>query len=170
MGISGGKRRRLIAAVFAGMISAASLPVTAVAEQTDCATDKVLVKGGFGDALFTVEVADDSGERAQGLMNRTSMPRSAGMLFVFDSPGPRAFWMKNTLIPLDMLFVDRTGRIAHIHENAIPLDETPIPGGDNVFAVLEVNGGLSARFGIKEGDVLQHPAFAGGPAALPCAQ
>lgn len=136
--------------------------------ETGCAMDKVLVSGDFGEAIFTVEVADDSSERARGLMHRESLAASAGMLFVFEAPRPAAFWMKNTLIPLDIIFADRTGTVRHIHENAIPHDETPIPGGDDIFAVLEINGGLSARFGLSDGDILQHPAFAGGPAARPC--
>ena len=67
-----------------------------------------------------------------------------------------------------MIFVDSTGTIARIHENAIPLDETPIPGGDNIFAVLEINGGLSQRLGLEDGDVLRHEAFDPAIAAWPC--
>jgi uncharacterized membrane protein (UPF0127 family) len=133
-----------------------------------CSQDRVLVKGDFGEAQFVIELADEPAERGRGLMNRESMARSAGMLFVFEHPQAVAFWMKNTLIPLDMVFTDRAGRIVHIHENAIPLDETPIPGGEGVYAVLEINGGLSTMFGIKVGDALQHPAFSGGPAVFPC--
>ncbi|MBT8460852.1 MAG: DUF192 domain-containing protein, partial [Boseongicola sp.] len=115
--------------------------------------------GDWGQARFTVEVADDPGERSQGLMNRESMARSAGMLFVYEFPQRVAFWMRNTLIPLDMIFLDETGTVQRIHENAIPLDETAIPGGDNIQYVLEINGGLSERFGIDEGSVLRHPAI-----------
>lgn len=135
-----------------------------------CAPDQVTVKGSFGEARFTVDVADDAAERAQGLMNVPQMPRSKGMLFIFDPPRTVAFWMKNTLIPLDMIFTDRTGRIRHIHENAVPHDETPIPGGAGVYGVLEINGGLARQFGFEVGDALQHPLFGGGPAALPCPQ
>jgi uncharacterized membrane protein (UPF0127 family) len=133
-----------------------------------CSQTQVLIQGDFGQARFTVELADDSSERAQGLMNRESMARSAGMLFVFEKPRAVAFWMKNTLIPLDMIFTDRTGRIQHIHENAIPHDETPISGGDDIYSVLEINGGLSKIYGFQAGDALQHPAFSGGPAIFPC--
>lgn len=142
---------------------------TPLVAQQSCPDLEVRVKGGFGEARFDIELADDAGERSQGLMNRKSLARSAGMLFVFEQPGRVAFWMKNTLIPLDMIFADTAGRIVHIHQNAIPLDETPIPGGENVFAVLEINGGLSAAFGIEVGDALQHRAFSQGPAILPCA-
>ncbi|WP_424432652.1 DUF192 domain-containing protein [Planktotalea sp.] len=133
-----------------------------------CSDGNVLVKGSFGEARFTVELADEPAERSQGLMHREVMAASAGMLFVFEKPQPVAFWMKNTLIPLDMVFADRTGKILRIHENAIPHDETPIPGGDAVYAVLEINAGLTEKFGFRVGDALQHPAFSGGPAIIKC--
>ncbi len=96
-----------------------------------------------------------------------SMPTMTGMLFIYESPQIASFWMRNTLIPLDMLFADPSGRITHIHENAVPLDETSILGGDNVLYVLEINGGIARRLGIDVGDVMQHPAF-GPDAAMPC--
>lgn len=136
--------------------------------QGACAPDAVTVKGGFGEARFSVTVADDDAERSRGLMHVQQMPSSAGMLFVFDPPRPVAFWMKNTLIPLDMIFTDRSGLIQHIHENATPHDETPIPGGGDVYTVLEINGGLSTLFGMSVGDALQHPIYSDGPALLPC--
>ena len=101
-------------------------------------------------------------------MHRESMPQLSGMLFVYSRPQSLAFWMRNTLIPLDMIFVDPKGTIAKIHENAIPLDETAIEGGDGLTHVLEINGGLSKGFGIKAGDVLQHPSFDQDDAAWPC--
>lgn len=155
----------LFGAIATSMVLALGAPV--VAEQ-DCSPDHVLVKGGFGEAQFRIELADDPEERSQGLMHRESMASSAGMLFIFEPPRAVAFWMKNTLIPLDMIFTDANGRIQHIHSNAIPHDETPIPGGENVFAVLEINGGLSEKFGIKVGDALQHPAFSAPQAIFPC--
>ncbi len=132
-----------------------------------CADDKVTVRGDFGQAHFTVDLADDADRRAQGLMFVEEMPTLKGMLFIYEAPRNATFWMRNTLIPLDMIFTDQTGVITHIHENAIPLDETTINGGDDVLAVLEINGGLSARLGIEVGDALQHPAF-GAIAVLPC--
>lgn len=149
-------------------LSAAVLTWAASAQAEGCALDHLYVKGGFGEARFSIELADEPDERAQGLMHRESLPSASGMLFVFERPQPAAFWMKNTLIPLDMIFTDRSGVITHIHENAIPHDETPIPGGQAVYAVLEVNGGMSRKLGLGVGDALQHPAFEGGPAALSC--
>jgi uncharacterized membrane protein (UPF0127 family) len=133
-----------------------------------CSEDVVRVVGDFGQANFTVDVADDNEERAQGLMFVESMPTLGGMLFVYDKPGHATFWMRNTLIPLDMLFITPAGVVARIHENAIPGDETTIDGGQGVLAVLEINGGLSSRLGITEGAMIQHPAF-GPDSVLPCA-
>ena len=134
-----------------------------------CADDRLTISGDFGQATFSVEIADDPQERAQGLMFVEDMPTLEGMLFVYERPQSVSFWMKNTLIPLDMLFVSPVGEILHIHENAIPGDLTPIPGGDGVQMVLEINGGLASRFGIVVGDVMQHPSF-GAEAILPCMQ
>lgn len=132
-----------------------------------CAENRVTVKGAFGAAGFNVDVADDNQERAQGLMNVETMPLMSGMLFVYDAPQNATFWMRNTLIPLDMIFAGPDGAILAIHENAVPMDETVIDGGQGVKFVLEVNGGLSARLGIKTGDILQHPAI-GAAAISPC--
>jgi uncharacterized membrane protein (UPF0127 family) len=127
----------------------------------------VTIEGDFGRASFSVTVADDDQERSRGLMFVEEMPTMTGMLFVYESPRRASFWMRNTLIPLDMLFADETGTITRIHENAVPLDETPIDGGEGVQFVLEINGGLAARLGIAEGDAMQHPAF-GPDAVLTC--
>ena len=137
---------------------------TAAAE---CRDDRVTVQGRFGEARFTVQVADDPAERSQGLMNVEELGTLEGMLFVYEQPQPVSFWMHNTLIPLDMIFAGPDGTITAIHENAIPLDRTSIPGGEDVQFVLEVNGGLTERLGLKVGDTIQHPAIGEG-AALPC--
>lgn len=134
-----------------------------------CAPDKLTVLGEFGQATFSIDVADDVQERAQGLMFVDEMPMLTGMLFVYERPQFVSFWMKNTLIPLDMLFASPEGEILRIHENAIPGDLTPIPGGEGVQMVLEINGGLSSRLGIVAGDVMQHPSF-GADAILPCGE
>lgn len=122
-----------------------------------CRDDLVKIKGDWGQAAFVVEVAESPAERNKGLMFRESMGRREGMLFVFERPQRVAFWMKNTLIPLDMIFTDSQGVVQNIHHNAIPGDLTTIPGGDSVQYVLEINGGLAARYGFSTGDVLQHP-------------
>nr|WP_256500450.1 DUF192 domain-containing protein [Limimaricola litoreus] len=146
----------------------AALPLGALA--AECAPDRVTVTGDWGQAGFSVELADDAAERARGLMHREEMPRMAGMLFVYDAPGPVSFWMRNTLIPLDIIFARADGTIGRVHPRARPLDETPIPGGDDIQYVLEINGGMADRLGISEGDTLRHPAIGSAdvPAADPC--
>jgi uncharacterized membrane protein (UPF0127 family) len=134
-----------------------------------CRPERVELRGPFGTAAFSVEIADDAAERAQGLMFRTHLPASAGMLFVYEEPQPVSFWMENTLIPLDMIFADVTGRVTKVHENAIPRDRTPIPGEGDVLVVLEINGGLARAIGIAEGAELRHPAIPQDTAAWPCA-
>lgn len=134
-----------------------------------CREDRVEVITDAGLQAFRVEIADDAAERARGLMYRESMPLSQGMLFVYDRPQQLAFWMRNTLIPLDILFFDETGTLVRAQEMARPLDETPLPGGVSQF-VLEINGGLAARMGISEGAKLRHPAVDPALAAAPCDQ
>jgi len=134
-----------------------------------CRADTVELRGDWGKMRFTVEVARTADEQRVGLMNRPSMPFSSGMLFVYDTPRRLSFWMRNTLIPLDMLFIDARGLVQHIHHNAIPLDETPISGGDaDQLAVLEINGGLSRQLGLTTGSEIRHPAFDVAIAAWPC--
>ena len=145
-----------------------ALAFLAGAAAATCAPDRVDLRGPFGQARFTVEIADTDATRAQGLMFRESMPRSAGMLFIYDAPTTASFWMMNTLIPLDMIFVQPDGRVSHVHHDAIPHDRTPIPGGDNVLMVLEINGGLARALGIEEGAELRHPRLAQDSALWPC--
>nr|WP_245873081.1 DUF192 domain-containing protein [Albidovulum inexpectatum] len=121
-----------------------------------------------GAARFSVEIADDESERARGLMHRESLPRGAGMLFVYDRPGPVAFWMKNTLIPLDMIFVAPDGRVTAVHSMAKPLDLTPIPGPSDTVMVLEINGGLARALGLGPGAVMRHPRLDQDKALWPC--
>jgi uncharacterized membrane protein (UPF0127 family) len=133
---------------------------TAIAAPAEtCRDDTVFLRGDWGSARFTVEVVDTVRSRAQGLMFRESLPRSRGMLFVYERPSFVAFWMKNTLIPLDMIFVDQHGVVQRVHHQAIPGDLTQIPGGDGILAVLEINGGLARAMGIVAGSEMRHPAF-----------
>jgi uncharacterized membrane protein (UPF0127 family) len=99
---------------------------------------------------FRVEVARSADEQAQGLMFRTSLPADGGMLFPFPKPKIASFWMKNTLIPLDMIFVRADGSIDRIAENTIPESLEPVVSGGDVAAVLELAGGTAARLGLDE--------------------
>ncbi len=115
-----------------------------------------------GHFTFDVEIADTPDKRARGLMFRESMAEDAGMLFIFERDQVASFWMKNTEIPLDMLFIARDGRIADMHRNAQPHSLRSIRSKMPVFAVLEINAGLTARLGIRVGDRVEHPAFKAG--------
>ncbi|MEM1076023.1 MAG: DUF192 domain-containing protein [Pseudomonadota bacterium] len=149
-----------------GLLAWLLLATAATAE--NCSDKAVTLKGAWGEARFNIEIADDDAERAQGLMHRESMPMSAGMLFVYPKPQVLSFWMRNTLIELDMLFIDAQGVVRHIHHRAQPLDETPIFGGQDLTHVLEINGGLAERLGIGPGTQVQHPSFSPETATLPC--
>ena len=99
---------------------------------------------------FDVEVARTVEEQRQGLMFRTSLPKDGGMLFPFEQPRIASFWMKNTLIPLDMIFIRADGSIDRIAENTIPESLEPVASGGEVSAVLELAGGTAADLGIDE--------------------
>lgn len=101
---------------------------------------------------FTVEVARTADQQAQGLMYRERLDSEAGMIFPFPSPRPASFWMRNTLIPLDMIFIRADGTIARIAANTVPHSEQPESSGEPVAAVLELRGGRAAELGIREGD------------------
>ena len=121
------------------------------------------VETAGGKQQFTVELATTPDQMMIGLMFRQSMPADAGMLFVYPSERQVEFWMKNTYIPLDMLFIGADGHIRHIAERTVPLNETPISSIEEVKAVLEVNGGTVSRLGIKQGDVVRAPALGNAP-------
>lgn len=103
---------------------------------------------------YEVEVAANDLAIARGLMHRRSILPEQGMIFLFSSPRPVSFWMRNTKIPLDMVFIAETGEIIKIHERALPMDETLIPSGGPVIAVLEINGGQAAMDGLRVGDMV----------------
>lgn len=122
-----------------------------------CSDSVATVATDTAKVRFQVELAISPQDQAQGLMHRDTLPDRAGMLFIYPKPQPVAFWMRNTLIPLDMIFIDDQGRVSHVHHNAVPLDETPIYGGDAIKAVLEINAGLAKNYGISETSVVLHP-------------
>src|SRR5262249_61702962 len=109
------------------------------------------------------EEARTPAQMAPGLMFRRNMAADAGMLFEYPRPQLATFWMKNTLIPLDMLFVAADGKIATIHQRAVPMSTAAISSEVPVLAVLELNGGTVERLGLKPGDRILHPFFQGTP-------
>ncbi len=143
--------------------------IPAMARGEVCAPGVVDLRDADTTARFRVEVMRTEAEHARGLMFRESLPKYGGMLFVYDTPQPVAFWMENTLIPLDMLFFDGSGRLTRVHENAKPRDRTPIPGGEAIRYVLEVNAGTVKALGIDIGAELRNPALDQVNAAWPCA-
>jgi uncharacterized membrane protein (UPF0127 family) len=108
---------------------------------------------------FQVEIASSFEEKARGLMYRDALAANAGMLFVYPKELTQAMWMKNTMIPLDILFIRRDGRISHIYERAVPQSLDTITSHGRVLAVLELRGGTAARLGITKGDRVRHKAF-----------
>ena len=144
------------------------------AEPVACMADRVVFQTPAGPAAVSVEIADDEAERAQGLMFRRELAENRGMLFIYDQPRAVSFWMRNTLIPLDLVFLDDTGTVRHIHRNARPLDETPIPGaavGDprpERLMIVELAAGEADRLGLAVGQAMAHPRLPQDRAALPC--
>ncbi len=152
-------RRHLLAGLGLALALGAG-PAAAQAPQTNLPTSTVTVVTADGrQHVFKVDVADTDATRARGLMYRRSMPADVGMLFDYKYETETAFWMKNTFIPLDMIFIRANGTIANIAERAVPHDETSIPSNGAVRGVLEVNGGTAARLGIKPGDKVLNPIF-----------
>lgn len=113
----------------------------------------------IGREKFLVEVVDNDATRSKGLMNRRSLAPDRGMLFDFKSPREVAFWMRNTYIPLDLIFIRADGRVLSIARNAKPFDETPIPSGGPILGVLEIPGGRAAQIGVLPGDRIVHRIF-----------
>ncbi|HEX7968997.1 MAG TPA: DUF192 domain-containing protein [Stellaceae bacterium] len=151
--------RRFASLVF---LLVATSTAGAQPELAHFATSSLVIDTAAGPQRFTIELARSPEQQQQGLMFRRSLPADAGMLFDFGDTRPASFWMKNTLIPLDMLFIAADGRVADIHERAVPLSEATIQSKVPVRAVLEVNGGTVSRLGIRLGDLVHHPVLGTG--------
>ena len=143
----------LIILLFLKIFEYLFLPTSAFAKENCTKYTNVLIENKF-DNMKTVsiqaEVADEPDERATGLMNRKELAESKGMLFVYYYPSAPQFWMKNTLIPLDILFSDKKGRIIKIFKNVPKLSENKITAGEGVSFVLEINSGLVEEFEIDQ--------------------
>jgi len=143
-----------ITPVFKGAIMALFLLMAGVASaQQAFERQELLIQTKDGKThTFEVELALTADQRSQGLMQRQDMPADHGMLFDFGESRPVAMWMKNTPLPLDMLFIQRDGVISHIHKRAVPFSESIIDSRGPVAYVLELNGGRTYALGIKIGD------------------
>lgn len=129
------------------------------ARAADESTLEIVTAGGVH--VFTIEMAVTDEERQKGLMFRKELPEGRGMLFDFKPDQDVSMWMRNTYIPLDMLFINGDGTIRRIAESTEPLSEKTIPSGGPVRGVLEVIGGTAKKLGIKAGDKVAHPLFTG---------
>jgi uncharacterized protein len=145
--------------VLLAALSVLVLPCAGVAEAAELQPLEIASKNGVH--VFAVEMASTPEEQAKGLMFRRQLPEGQGMLFDFHKEQPTSFWMKNTYIPLDMIFIRGDGRILRIAENTVPLSETLVPSGGPVRAVLEVIGGTAKQLGIAPGDRVGHAIFGG---------
>ena len=151
-----GVLRTLLLALAFGATSCKTEPPAAPAESG-------VVRMPIGSETFTLEVADTPKKQQLGLMYRKSLPRDRGMLFVFDDERERGFWMKNTHIPLDIIYADARGKVVSVKQMR-PLDETSVPSDGPAKYAVELNQGTAARVGVAPGDVLQIPEVAREPA------
>nr|WP_321441424.1 DUF192 domain-containing protein [uncultured Hyphomonas sp.] len=140
-------------------MAAFALVLSAPAALAELETSPLTIESANGAHAFTVEIADEPEEITTGLMNRESMDPDAGMLFDFGQPREAAMWMKNTLIPLDMLFMDPQGKVIAIARETVPGSLRTVTPGVPVKSVLELNGGRAEELGIEPGDEVIHPIF-----------
>ncbi|MET3667505.1 uncharacterized membrane protein (UPF0127 family) [Caulobacter sp. 1776] len=145
-------RRGLLAGLMLGVCAGGEALAAPKPETVEIVT-------GRGRVRFQVEIAATPGEQRRGLMFRTALAPDRGMLFTYKRPQPAAYWMKNTLIPLDIIYIQPDGKILSIVRNARPHDETPLPSGGLILGVLEIAGGRAAQLGILPGDRVLHRIF-----------
>jgi uncharacterized membrane protein (UPF0127 family) len=129
------------------------------AARAEPALETLGVVTATGEHDFKVEVVDTPKARARGLMFRKSMPADHGMLFEFKAEGPVSMWMKNTYIPLDMVFIGRDGRVVGVAADAEPLSERIITSPEPAYSVLELNAGAARRISLAPGDQVRHRIF-----------
>jgi uncharacterized membrane protein (UPF0127 family) len=134
-------------------------PALAQAAAPAAGLEQLVIVSGGTRHVFQVEVMRTPDQRAKGLMYRNYMPEDRGMLFDFARTEPVAMWMQNTYIPLDMLFIRANGTISRIAERTEPMSTRTIPSGEPVLSVLEINGGVAEKLGIKPGDKVEHVLF-----------
>ena len=145
--------------VFAAPLMLAAVAVRGQPADVQFKRSSLTIVAGGRDLKFEVDLATNDAERSHGLMFRKQLGAYEDMLFDFYQEMPVSFWMKNTLIPLDMVFIAADGTVKHVHANAVPMSTDAIPSLYPVRAVLEINGGSAALLGIKPGDKVKHPIF-----------
>ncbi len=150
----------MLKAVCSALMLLVILPLAACADDS-----RLVIQSRNGEHAFTVEVVDTPEGRAKGLMFRTELGPDSGMLFDFKESRQVSFWMQNTFIYLDMVFITQEGLIANIHANAVPHDQTGIPSDGPVMFVLEIPGGRAEQLGLAPGDRVVHDRIKGGSTA-----
>lgn len=151
-------RRALLSLVLALVLGAPAMAACSQKPQS-LRTEPLTITTPRGEAHFTVEIADTDRTREIGLMCRTHLAPNRGMLFDFKQTQTVAFWMKNTLIPLDMVFIADDGRIVSIARRAAPMDETPIPSAGPILGVLEIAAGRADALGLQPGEKVRERIF-----------
>lgn len=167
MGTGSQQTRRRLSRRFrlAGLLTGLSLGLLTIsipdeAGAATCSPDQVTFRVADGDVTFSAEVVDTEETRAQGLMFRETMAADHGMLFVYETARPVAFWMKNTPLPLDIIFLNQRGVVCSIAANTTPFSLDQIPSECAAQTVFEVNAGQAAAVGVTVGAVARHPAIA----------
>ncbi|WP_288427186.1 DUF192 domain-containing protein [uncultured Agrobacterium sp.] len=150
-----GFRFSILTSAFLALLFFVASPMSSLAQETFSTEKLEIVTASGATHSFTVELANTDGQRQQGLMFRKSMAADHGMIFDFDMDRDVAMWMKNTFIPLDMLFISRAGKITHISPNAVPHSEAIISSRGPVRFVLELNAGTAKKLGIAAGDTVK---------------
>jgi uncharacterized membrane protein (UPF0127 family) len=150
-------------AALVGTLLAAAVASSAAAQTPRAVSfdrDTLAIETSNGTHRFKIELARTPAQQSQGLMFRQRLAADSGMLFVYPAPYRISMWMKNTLIPLDMVFIGADGRVVDIAQRTVPQSLRPISSSEPALAVLEVNAGTASRLGIRKGDVVRHAAFA----------
>jgi hypothetical protein len=155
--------RAILSFLFAFGLMACAFATEITGPQPLLQQAPLIIDTAKGPARFTVEMAATWEQQERGLMFRKTLAPTAGMLFDFVTEHDENFWMKNTLIPLDLLFIKADGTIVRVAANAKPLSEDSIPSYQPVRAVLEIPGGRAAELGIKAGDKAHHTIFGNMP-------
>jgi uncharacterized protein len=151
--------KAFFSAVFLISLIASTASGLAASDRAQLKTEDLLVQSAAAEHRFLVEVAATGRDRARGLMFREEMATDHGMLFVFEGEGERHFWMKNTPLSLDIIYISEVGRIVSISAHTTPFSESIIPSGEPARYVLELNAGTSEKLGINVGDAVSSPSM-----------
>ncbi|HVK79509.1 MAG TPA: DUF192 domain-containing protein, partial [Verrucomicrobiae bacterium] len=150
---------RAVGLALALGLAACAQPAPRVDAVSGLELEQLTVETANGPVQFTVEIADDDRERNQGLMYRRSLADDRGMLFHFQEPEHASFWMRNTILSLDIIFIGTDGRILNIADHTTPYSEAPIPATGLTRGVLEIRAGRAEELGIRPGDHVRHRIF-----------